>query len=174
MPFVNDKQRKKVMSRLNSGKYVTTISGIKLGRESNSSRQNNSQELIENIKSNGKITEREIILIKNRLNKKKISIEDVSSLIDPPLKLTKEQNDKGEKFLKKLAFKKNGEPTKNSPFANREEEAIKSFIEFEFIDFYDNSNGLSSFKSYLPVYRVIGRNGQFEYYYDFNGVHIIG
>jgi hypothetical protein len=117
------------------------------------------------------LTERDIITLKSRLNNNKERIESFNF----PYNVTIEQSNKGIEFLRKRYFKKNGGLTVNAEreLENKEIEILRDFDHFEFNGWYDGYNGYRY--NYQPIYRVYAKdnNYYFDYYYDFNGLHII-
>lgn len=81
--------------------------------------------------------------------------------------LTPEQNEKGIKFLRDLAYTPTGKTRKNCPFGYRELNIISTSSEFRFKGFYDA--GRRNHVSLLPLYELDGM----EYYYD-GEVHVVG
>jgi len=134
-----------------------------------------SLDLLNKVKSEKKITEQEINLIKNRMNNNRTDAE-INELIqwiwDNKPELTSEQNTKGLNFLKNLWKTPKGAERKNSPYGYREEGALDKFSHFELAGFYDISR-FAGRKFYVPIYNVIGKDTSFQYYYD-GKVHIIG
>jgi hypothetical protein len=121
------------------------------------------------------ITEKEINLIKTRLNngREDQRTEDVVQYIwDNSPKLTGDQNEKGIKFLRNLWKSPTGKERSSNPFGYREQEALETFEYFELAGFHDISRyGQSKF--YVPLYNVIGNDVSFQYYYD-GKVNIVG
>lgn len=129
------------------------------------------QDLLSKINDNKVITEREINLLKRRLNNGEYV--DLSNIIDNEIKLTSEQTKKGYNFLKNCWKTKKGKERVNNPFGYREENILETFTHFEFSGFYDCSRyGMKEY--YIPLYLVCGKEGCFEFYYDFEGVNIVG
>lgn len=128
-------------------------------------------DLMQKISDTNEISEKEILLLKNRMNKgEKI---DVQIIWDNCPKLTSEQNDKGLKFLLNLWKTPANKECKNNPFGYREEEVLENFSYFELAGFYDAAKyGQRSF--YLPLYNCIGNETSFQYYYDHSGLNIVG
>ena len=126
-------------------------------------------DLLTKIEETKVITEKEINLLKNRLNKgEKI---DTSVLWDNEIKCTSEQNKKAIDFLMNQYQTPKGIERKNNPFGYREIEILKNFTHFELRGFYDAGNYNNSY--YLPLYVCCGDNNGFEYYYN-GSVNIIG
>ena len=121
------------------------------------------------------ITEREINLIKNRLNHNKIKLEDLD--LNDTYEITAQQTEKGFKWLLDKWKTPRGIERKNNPFGHREEQILDSFLRFEFLGYHNNNNFYQAelgINNYVPIYRVVGNNGEFDYYVDYEGIHIIG
>ena len=132
-------------------------------------------DLANEIKKSGKITEQQINLIKNRMNNNKLDEtgkELVQWIWDNTPELTSEQNEKGITFLRKLWKTPTGAQRKNSPFGQREEQALDTFQHFTLDGFHDISRG-GQREFNVPIYGVYGKEGNFQYYYD-GKVNIIG
>lgn len=135
--------------------------------------------VLKEIQERGFITEREINLLKNRLNHNKIGYEDIKILFEngEGIKISNEQTEKGLNWLKNKGWTTTGKERKNSPFGYREEEAIKTFKEFKLIELHNNNNYYQSqneINNYVPVYLVIGKKNNFEYYMESGTAKIIG
>lgn len=92
--------------------------------------------------------------------------------IDKPLLLSQAQNNKGINYLRGQYQTPNGKERKNNPFGFREVAVLQRFTHFELIGEYDAGNAYISFL--VPLYRVVGEGGTFEYYFSGGVVHIIG
>lgn len=123
----------------------------------------------------GYLTEREILLIKRRLNGKKMTLTQFWDTIGyEGIKITPAQTQKGLDWLNDQWKTPRGAERKNNPFGTREQDTLKTFQRFELADFHDASSAYNDFKYYLPVYRVIGKKGAFEYYVSGGNIHITG
>ena len=131
---------------------------------------------LEDIKKRGTITEKEILLIKRRLNDGTYKTADIEGIYD--LKLTQEQNTKGFNWLfDKWKSAKTGTERKNNPYGSREENVLETFKEIKFMDFNDQANYYQSeagIHNYVPLYRVEGTEGSFEYYVQGGEPSIVG
>ena len=88
--------------------------------------------------------------------------------------LSKDQNVKGIKFLKNLAFMANGKSRSNSPFGSREEYTVKNFAYMKLRGFHDVSL-YGQVEQYVPLYTVFDDEGYgFEYYYHAGKVNVVG
>jgi hypothetical protein len=114
-----------------------------------------------------KLSESEILLLKRRLNDKKIKHDEIFKNKES-FKLTEEQEKKGIGWLRKQWKTPNGVERKNNPFGAREEYVLDNFDHFELVDFYNNVNYLQSqsgLNNYVPYYRVVAKDGSyFEYW----------
>lgn len=135
-----------------------------------------SADLLNKIKTEGKISEKDINLIKNRMNNDKMDAETtelVQWIWDNTPELTAEQNERALSFLKNLWKSPRGKERTNNPFGYREQEALEKFKRFDLAGFHDISR-YGGRKFYVPLYDVIGEDGSsFQYYYD-GKVHIVG
>jgi hypothetical protein len=126
------------------------------------------------------LTEKEVLLIKNRLNHGKYNVTTVlQASPDGGWKLTDEQTKKGLKWLMSQWKTPRGVEQKNNPFGYREQDILENFGEFRLIDFFDNRNYYQAqlgVHNYLPLYEVIRKDGKvsFQYYADWKGIHIVG
>lgn len=65
-----------------------------------------------------------------------------------------------------------GKERKNHPFGWREIRTLETFEAFYLIDYYDNGNRY--FSHFVPVYRVEGSEGSFDYLVKDGTAYIIG
>lgn len=130
------------------------------------------EEIIKEIYKSGTISEKELNLLKNRANRGENVDLDYS--IEEDVKLTKDQFNKGLKWLKNQMETPTGKERKNNPFRLREMEAIKNCKEIYFLGFTNAGNFFSNF--YVPVYYVQGKEewANFEYYLAGGKINIIG
>ncbi len=135
------------------------------------------------------LSEKEINLLKRRLNNKEITRAEVFFLQDEGFRLTLEQEEKGKAWLINLWKTPTGVERKNNPFGYREEEVLKNVDYMELVEFYDNVNYTQAqmgIKNYQPYYRVVskpdkdGHRDTFEYYAGYsrdnpkNPIQILG
>lgn len=121
----------------------------------------------------GYLNERQILLLKRRLNHDKLKSSDLSTIFDKGgIKITPAQTQKGLEWLNDQWKTPSGAERKNNPFRTREQDVLETFQRFELTDFYDAGN--TYFHSYQPVYSVIGKQGSFDYYVAGGKMHIIG
>jgi hypothetical protein len=128
-----------------------------------------------NMMETNTITEKEINLIKNRMNNDKVD-EDTQEAIDyiweNSPQLTPDQNKKGIDFLRNLWKSPTGKERTNNPFGYREQEALENFEYFELRGFYDAGNRYRKF--YVPLYTCVGADSNFEYAFYNGEVNILG
>ena len=118
------------------------------------------EKVIEEVKRNGFITERQINLLKNRANRGEfIDLYDLQYT-----HITPEQTGKGIEFLLNLYKTPTGKIMKNNPFSDHQAKVLETFVEFAFVGFCLKINGFVS--HHFPIYLVRGSDGDFEYYYD--------
>ena len=123
------------------------------------------------------ITEKQINLIKRRLNAnpKDASVEKIVNYIwDEKPMLTSDQNKKGLEYLMNLWKSPSGKERVNNPFGYREQDALENFESMQLSGFHDISRyGQKPF--FVPLYIVNGKgDSSFEYYIDSSGVNIVG
>lgn len=131
------------------------------------------EEIFENVRKNGYISEREINLLKNRSNNERRDvfnydlIEDVADGYGVPV--TPEQGAKGLRWLRGL-LKSNGEPRKGQGLGYREVEIIRDATpeDVTFCGFYDA--GRYGYHNFTPLYDV----GGMEYYCDGGKIQVVG
>lgn len=129
------------------------------------------EQIFEDIKKQGYITEQQIRLLKTRGIQQNKDLFDYT-LLDTKqfgcgIPLTPGQNEKSIKFLRDLAYTPTGKTRKNCPFGYRELNIISTSSEFRFKGFYDA--GRRGYVSLLPLYELDGM----KYYYD-GEVHVVG
>lgn len=128
------------------------------------------------LKSKGYLTEREILNVRMRLNKGKLTYDDASKLLG--MKLTSEQTQKGLNWLKNKWKTPKGLERENNPFGSREEHIIDNFKEFRLHDLYNNTNAFQDelgIKNFVPVWLVKAKDGStFQYYMEAGEPKIIG
>ena len=127
------------------------------------------EQIFAKIAKNGEITERQILLLKNRSTRMQKDVMNYDLLDANDIKVTEEQGEKGLNWLKKLQRKR-----KNNPFGYRENEIINNATakDFTFRGFYDAGNGWRSY--FLPIYELNGMK-YIAYYGNRNEpIYIIG
>lgn len=97
---------------------------------------------------------------------------DDSVIWDNEIELSKDQSEKGLKWLKNLWKSPTGKERSNNPFGYREEKIIENFSGFYLRGFYDAGNAYRSF--YVPLYMVAGDDTTMEYYVSGGKIHIVG
>lgn len=128
-------------------------------------------QIIENVLSNGVITEREILLLKKRANNGDNEAANFYPSCDIEIEITEEQSAKGYKWLMNLYKTPTGKERKNNPFGYREMNILDNYKgeRFQFVGFYNNGNILRDY--YIPIYSLCGM----EYYVNGKGsIQIVG
>jgi hypothetical protein len=128
-----------------------------------------------NIMETNTITEKEINLIKLRLNNDKVdeaTQEVIDYIWDNSPQLTPDQNKKGIDYLRNLWKSPTGKERTNNPFGYREQDALETFEYFELRGFYDAGNRYRKF--YVPLYTCVGADSNFEYAFYNGEVNILG
>ena len=114
------------------------------------------------------ISTKEIKLIMRRLNDgQKI---DMGNYWNNEVMLTDPKQ--GHEFLLNLWKTPTGSERKNNPFGYREIEILKDFKGFRFMGQYDA--GLYNKPFFVPLYKVIGNDDGFQYYYSGGKISIVG
>jgi len=168
MKFKSDKQRKAVMANLSNGNTPNPIRPSPL---------NNSPSIKPELKpfTESKWDEQTLKLALRRINSGKITpskIFEVNQSLDngDGVELTKDQQEKGLKWLRNEMETPKGVPRKNSPFGDREEAILKDKnVEVRLKDFYSPRGNY-----YYPYYEVSGDNTSFEYYVEGGKINILG
>ena len=128
-----------------------------------------------NIMETNTITEKEINLIKMRMNNDKVD-EATQEVIDyiwnNSPQLTPDQNKKGIDYLRNLWKSPTGKERTNNPFGYREQDTLETFEYFELRGFYDAGNRYRKF--YVPLYTCVGADSSFEYAFYGGEVNILG
>jgi hypothetical protein len=127
------------------------------------------------------ISEKQISYIIKKMNeaeKVKNFDKDLKKIVDwvwdNEPRLSKEQDAKGIKFLKNLAFMANGKSRSNTPFGSREEYTLKNFAYFKLRGFHDVSR-YGQPEQYVPLFTVYDDEGYgFEYFYHAGKVNVVG
>lgn len=79
--------------------------------------------------------------------------------------ITKEHSAQGLDWLRRTAFKLNGEPRLRCPFGEREQRIIKTFRRFAWVGLIDIGQPLRLGRPFRPVWRAFGAGGQYFDYY---------
>ena len=128
-----------------------------------------------NIMETNTITEKEINLIKMRMNNDKVdeaTQEVIDYIWDNSPQLTPDQNKKGIDYLRNLWKSPTGKERTNNPFGYREQDTLETFEYFELRGFYDAGNRYRKF--YVPLYTCVGADSSFEYAFYGGEVNILG
>ena len=118
------------------------------------------KEIIDNAYKAGVISEKDILLLKRRLNNK--SFGDVRIVNE--IKVSEEQKEKGLKWLRNLYVSPTGKIRKNNPFGWREItilECSNDKLEAYLTGFFSIGN---FYKSYIPIYKYTYGKNSFAYY----------
>lgn len=130
-------------------------------------------ELVNEIKAQGYATEKQILLLKSRMNRNKENASEINELTANimPIRLTAEQAEKGREWLLRKNLKNNGEFRKNATLSEIETSVLKDAkTEAYLSDFYDLGNGYIAFN--VPIYRYENENDYFEYYVQFGDAQL--
>lgn len=113
--------------------------------------------LIENINAKGVITEREILLLKKRINNGD-ALENMAS----SYKLTEEQNEKGKNWILTRLAKKDGKSRNGYEDFNELIELAKDKKSYFTLDDFIDIGRRNSF--YVPIYTLHNDTSYFSYY----------
>lgn len=130
---------------------------------------------IQEIKSRGVITEKEVNLIRRRLNDNRITYED--TVILEGMKITPEQTKKGFDWLMNKWKTPLGKVRKTNPFGYREQGALETFKEFRLNSFTNNITSIQAqmgINNWIAVWDVIGTENSFQYIMERGMPKIIG
>lgn len=134
----------------------------------NLSKSNDTRKRVSEILSTGVISEKDLNLLKNRINHRLCTYEDIELLFLDYVTLSDDQIAKGVKWLKNLYKTPAGKERKNNPFGAREINVLEGDnIKIDFCGLYDA--GTYGFINYQPIYCVYSSNGSFEYVPYCNG-----
>lgn len=114
--------------------------------------------IYDEIAERGIITEREVNLIKKRLNDPRTGGIKRRIFANGTLKLTPEQTEKGIKWLLNKYKTPRGVVRKNNPFNKKQAAILENFKEFELVNFYDMGTMFVAW--WLPVYLVRSKHGR--------------
>lgn len=122
-----------------------------------------------------KWSEKDVNLALRRINSQKITPKEIfdnnKNLNDGEgISLSKEQSEKGFKYLKNLHYTPKGKEKESSPYGYREIDIINNPREIKLVDFYSERG-----RYYVPLYRAINKDGESMDYYVQNGkISIVG
>ena len=123
-------------------------------------------ELVATIKEQGFATEKQIMLLKKRLNNNsRESANELYMMVANimPIKLTAEQTAKGREWLLRKNLKNNGQFRKNATLSENNISVLKDAkTEAYLSEFYYLGNGFITNNS--PIYRYANSDDYFEYY----------
>ena len=131
-------------------------------------------ELVNTIKEQGYATEKQILLLKSRMNRNKENASEINNLIADmlPIKLTNTQMVKAVSFLYGKNIKKNGEFKQNSSLGYRELHILNNAKEAYLSYFYPNGNGFYSY--YTPVWSIDTNEEHFLYMVEGGETKVLG
>lgn len=116
------------------------------------------------------LTEKEVLLLKRRINSGKITVEDALKVKpEEGWNLTPDQTEKARKWLKNQWKTPLGIERANNPFGYREEAAINTLTSMSLVDFYSPRGNY-----YYPVYNAYGTQGNFDYTVIGGDIMILG
>jgi len=130
-------------------------------------------ELVNEIKAQGYATEKQILLLKSRMNRNKENASEINELTANimPIRLTAEQAEKGREWLIRKNLKNNGEFRKNATLSENEISVLKDTQTAAYLsDFCDFGNGFIT--NNVPIYRYKNENDYFEYYVQFGDAQL--
>lgn len=134
----------------------------------NLSKSIDTRKRVSEILSAGVISEKDLNLMKNRLNHRLCEYEDVEPLFLDYITLSDDQTLKGVKWLRDLYKSPSGKIRKNNPFGAREIDVLEGEnVKIDLCGFYDA--GRYGCRNYMPNYCVYSENGSFEYVSYCNG-----
>ena len=114
----------------------------------------------------GYLTEREVLLLKGRLNNHGLDFHDIP-IPEEGFKLTPEQIEKGRAWLVNKWKTPRGKERKKNPFGYREMNVLENFKDIVLLEFVDRANYAQhqmGLKCYVPYYGVRGTDGSgFDY-----------
>ena len=129
--------------------------------------------LVETIKEQGFATEKQIQLLKSRMNKSRENASEIFNLLDSvlPIRLTEEQTAKGREWLLRKNLKNNGQFRKNATLSENNISVLKDAkTEAYLSNFYDLGNRYIT--NNVPIYRYENENDCFEYYVQFGDAQL--
>lgn len=117
---------------------------------------------VSEILETGVISEKDLNLLKSRLNHNLCEYEDIEPLFIDYVALSDEQTAKGVKWLRNLYKTPAGKERKNNPFGAREIDVLEGEnIKIDLCGFYDA--GRYGYRNYQPNFCVYSAAGSFEY-----------
>lgn len=129
---------------------------------------NDTRKRVSEILEAGVISEKDLNLLKNRINHRLCKYEDIEPLFLDYVALSDDQIAKGVKWLQNLYKTPAGKERKNNPFGAREIDVLEGDnIKIDFCGLYDA--GRYGFMNYMPEYCVYSENGSFNYVPYCNG-----
>lgn len=126
--------------------------------------------ILDEIRESNLITESQMKLIKNRMNKGEEI--DISFIWDGEILVTRDQKQKGLEWLMKQYKTPKGKVKENNPFGYREIDVLENCSDIQLKGFFDAGNLYN--KCYVPLYCVHSYLNSFDYYVNHKGIQIIG
>lgn len=134
----------------------------------NLSKSIDTRKRVSEILKSGVISEKDLNLLKNRINHRLCEYEDIEPLFLDYVTLSDDQTAKGIKWLRNLYKTPAGKERKNNPFGAREISVLEGEnIKIDLCGLYDR--GCYGRRNYTPNYCVYSENGSFEYVPYCNG-----
>lgn len=134
----------------------------------NLSKSNDTRKRVSEILSTGVISEKDLNLLKSRLNRGMCEYEDIEPLFLDYIALSDDQTTKAANWLRNLYKTPTGKIRKSNPFGAREISVLESEnIKIDLCGFYDA--GRYGCQNYIPNYCVYSESGSFEYVPYCNG-----
>lgn len=156
------------MQRPRSTSHDVTPGQIKILVMTNLSKSIDTRKRVSEILSAGAISEKDLTLLKSRLNRGLCDYDDLEPLFLDYIALSDDQAAKGVNWLRNLYKTPAGKIRKHSPFGAREISVLESEdVKIDLCGFYDA--GCYGSHNYIPNYCVYGKNGSFEYVQYCNG-----
>ena len=123
---------------------------------------------VSEILETGVISEKDLNLLKSRLNRNLCEYDDLEPLFIDYIALRDDQTAKGVNWLRNLYKTSAGKIRKSNPFGAREISVLESEdIKIDLCGFYDA--GRYGCQNYIPNYCVYSESGSFEYVPYCNG-----
>lgn len=134
----------------------------------NLSKSNDTRKRVSKILSTGVISEKDLNLLKSRLNRGLCGYDDLESLFIDYIALSDDQAEKGVNWLRSLYKTPTGRIRKSNPFGAREISVLESEnVKIDLCGVYDA--GRYGCHNFIPNYCVYSESGSFEYVPYCNG-----
>lgn len=122
--------------------------------------------------ASGEISKSDLQRVFNAMNQGRGPVDWSSVYESNGVRLSEPQTAQGLAWLLNLWKTPTGKERKNNPFGWREIQTLESFEAFYLIDYCDAGNAYRPY--FIPVYRVEGSNGAFDYVMRNGTAYIIG